>query len=139
MKTQIARRVHFSSGHRYYQPLWDENKNRAEFGSCYSEHGHGHNYMLDAYFEGEIDPQSGMTMNLMDIDKILKQVTDPLDHQHLNFDIEEFKTLVPTTENIAKYCFEKTKALTPAHIRLAKIRLYEGDDLWVDYIAEEPT
>ncbi len=133
---RLARRAHFSCGHRYYQPALSEEANREIFGSCYSEHGHGHNYILEAYLEGPIDPLTGMVINLMDVDAILKVVTGELDHRHLNFDVPAFKDEVPTTENVAKFCFrriqeELEKGASPA--KLTSVRLYENEDLWVDY------
>lgn len=134
-KVSLARRIHFSSGHRYYSPQLSEEENRRVFGSCYTEHGHGHNYILEAFVSGTIDPVTGMILNLADLDKILKVVTDPLDHHHLNFDIPYFKDIVPTTENLARYLHEKLTLELKAYpgVHLEKIRLFEGDDLWVDY------
>lgn len=134
MKARLARRVHFSSGHRYFNPEFSEEKNREIFGSCYSPYGHGHNYILEAYFEGPVDPQTGMVVNLRDVDQLLKEVTDPLDHHHLNFDIDEFKNKIPTTENIALYLYREIQAKMKDQdaISLYKVRLFEGDDLWVD-------
>ncbi len=133
-RARLARRVYFSSAHRYFSPKLTEEQNREVFGSCYSEHGHGHNYILEAYISGPIDSTTGMVINLMDVDEALKQVSRPLDHKHLNFDIPYFKELVPTTENIARYLYDEIeKALQGQDVRLEKVRLYEGEDLWVDY------
>ena len=134
MTAQLARRIHFNSGHRYFNKNWDEEKNKKIFGLSYSKHGHGHNYILEAYIKGPVDVETGMVMNLQSLDHILKQVTSPLDHQYLNEDVDEFKKLVPTTENIAKYCFEKiSELIPPPPLKLNKVRLYETEDLWVDY------
>ncbi|MEQ1878067.1 MAG: 6-carboxytetrahydropterin synthase [Bdellovibrionia bacterium] len=134
MAVQIARKVTFSSAHRYFNAAFSEEKNREIFGACYTPYGHGHNYVLEAFFEGPIDKQTGMIINLRDIDIMMKKAVEPLDHHHLNFDVPEFKTTVPTTENIAKYCFEKiAQQFKGGSVKLSHIRLYEGDDLWVDY------
>ncbi len=131
---KLARKVTFSSAHRYHNPNFSEDDNKKTFGACYTPYGHGHNYVLEAYFEGPIDPETGMVMNLRDIDRIMKAAIEPLDHHHLNFDVPEFKTKVPTTENIAQYCFDKIKAqFQQTKVVLHHIRLFEGDDLWVDY------
>lgn len=130
----LSRRRLFSSAHFYHQPRFSEAENRAVFGRCFSEHGHGHNYILEAFIEGPIDSRTGLIMNVVDLDEILKEVTDPLDHQHLNLDIAEFRDVVPTTENIALYLREKLRARLPAlsPFKLVKLRLYETDDLWVE-------
>jgi 6-pyruvoyltetrahydropterin/6-carboxytetrahydropterin synthase len=67
------------------------------------------------------------------VDRILKEVTDPLDHQHLNFDVPAFKETVPTTENIAKYCFTEVSSRLPRGVKLVRARLFENDSLWADY------
>ena len=134
MKIQLARRIHFSSGHRYFNKNWSEEKNKEVFGLCYSEHGHGHNYILEVYITGPLNHETGMIMNLKEVDHILQQVSSSLDHKHLNNDLEEFKDKVPTTENIARYCFEKiSEKLGPPPLQLNKVRLFESEDLWVDY------
>jgi 6-pyruvoyltetrahydropterin/6-carboxytetrahydropterin synthase len=128
----ICRKVKFSSGHRYFQPDLTDEENREVYGTSYSEHGHGHNYVLEAYVEGPIDPKTGMVINLKDLDAVLKEVTSPLDHHHLNFDVAHFRQVVPTTENIAAYCFTEIDKRLERRFRLRKVRLYEGSDLWAD-------
>ena len=129
----ICRKVTFSCGHRYYRPELTDEQNREIYGSNYSEHGHGHNYVLKAYLEGPIDPETGMVLNLKDLDAILMQVTRPLDHHFLNYDVPHFADIVPTTENIAAFCYEEIASrLAWDHISLKRVRLLEGPDLWVD-------
>ncbi len=135
---RMARRVGFSSAHLYRQPNFSDEDNRRIFGRCFTAHGHGHDYVLEAFLEGPIDPSTGLLANLIDVDKVLKEVTDPLDHRHLNFDIAYFKDRVPTTEIIAQHCFRelapKLKAAFPsAPLRLYKVRLFETEDLYVEY------
>ncbi len=129
----LVRRQHFSCGHRYFNPSFSEDKNKEVFGPCYSEHGHGHNYIIEAYFKGHINPETGMVLNLVDVDKILKNVTEKLDHKFLNEDIEAFKETVPTTENVAKYCYENICSLCPSDIKISKVKLFENSELWVEY------
>jgi 6-pyruvoyltetrahydropterin/6-carboxytetrahydropterin synthase len=130
----VCRRISFSSGHRYFRPDWGEEENRRIYGSSYSAYGHGHNFVLEAHVEGPIDPQTGMVVNLKDVDVAMGKVVEPLDHHFLNTDVPHFGTVVPTTENIAAYCFEQLRGLLDGDgRRLRKVRLYEGADLWVDY------
>jgi 6-pyruvoyltetrahydropterin/6-carboxytetrahydropterin synthase len=128
----LSRRITFSSAHRYFQKNFSEEENKKIFGKCYTPFGHGHNYILEMTVGGEINPHTGMVVNLVDVDDILKKVTDPLDHHHLNFDVPAFKDLVPTTENICQYCFSECLKLLPNGIKLVRTRLYETDSLWAD-------
>lgn len=139
---RMSRRTSFSSAHLYSSSDFTENENRETFGKCFTRHGHGHNYLLEAFFEGVINPKTGLIINLLEIDDLLKFLTDELDHQHLNFEVEEFKTKVPTTENLARYCFSKIvelqkQKLSDVEMRLYKVRLFENDDLWVEYGVEQ--
>lgn len=130
----VCRRVRFSAGHRYYRPDWTEEKNREVFGRAYSSAGHGHNFVLEAYVRGPIDPQTGMILNLRDLDAVLHHVLEPLDHHFLNTDVPEFRSRVPTTENLAVYLYRSiADRLDSAKLTLTKVRLYEDEDLWVDY------
>lgn len=137
--SELARKKHFSCGHKYENTNWSDEKNKEVFGSCFSEHGHGHNYLLEAFFSGSISEETGMIINLVDVDNILNFVTDKLDHKFLNTDVAEFKDKTPTTENIALFCFtEINKALLNEHegVKLTKVRLHETDDLWVDVLCQ---
>lgn len=129
----VCRRISFSSGHRTYRPDLDEAGNRALYGPAYSPHGHGHNFILEAYLTGMVDPSTGMVVNLKEVDQWLKEVTDPLDHHFLNTDVPYFAGIVPTTENLAIYCYQELlKRIQGTPVQLTKIRLHEGADLWVD-------
>lgn len=142
-KAVFVRRIHFSAAHAYAKPGASYEENKKLYGSSAMPDGLGHNFKLEAHFEGVIDSQTGMIINLADIDTWLKKMVAPLDHHHLNNDVEFFKKNVPTAENIARYCFESLKRIMtevpPTHkplnkaARLLKVRLYEGENLWVDY------
>jgi 6-pyruvoyltetrahydropterin/6-carboxytetrahydropterin synthase len=145
--TTFVRRVHFSAAHTYANPQDSVEQNQKAYGSSFKSFGavsgFGHNFQLEAYFSGEVDPLTGMIVNLTDIDSWLKELLIPLDHHYLNKDIEFFKTHVPTAENIARYSFETLKSIMQARgtklkpsstsARLLKVRVLEGENLWVDY------
>jgi 6-pyruvoyltetrahydropterin/6-carboxytetrahydropterin synthase len=133
----------FSSAHFYAQEKFSPQENLAHFGRCYTPFGHGHNYRLEVCLEGFRDPETGLVLNINDLNECLRLVCDPLDHQHLNFDVAEFKERVPTTENIALYLnrmlqnhFNKLTHFTPMADSLVfqRLRLYECDDIWVDLL-----
>ena len=132
----VTRKRLFSSAHFYDQKQFSEEQNLAIFGHCHTPYGHGHNYTLEVSVLGQINSNTKMVINLTDLEKILFEVVDPLDHQHLNFDVEHFKTLVPTTENIALYLRDQLlkKLAAFAGLRLASLRLFETDDLWVEIL-----
>ncbi len=129
----VTRRAEFSASHYYHNPKWSEEENRRVFGKCANPHGHGHNYTLEVTVAGEIDPATGMVMDLKDLKKLLEnEVLGLVDHKFLNVEVPAFAKTIPTTENIA---IEIWKWLEPKLRlgRLHRIRLYETPDLYVDY------
>jgi 6-pyruvoyltetrahydropterin/6-carboxytetrahydropterin synthase len=135
MKSVLCRRVHFQCVHKYANQHFDENKNRAEFGACFTPHGHGHNYTLDVCVSGTIDPATGMILNLRDLDQLLKKSIQPLDGHHLNLEVPEFANTIPTTENILSYLHARIEPeLKVFSVKLERLRLFESEDLWVDMV-----
>lgn len=132
-KATLVRTARFSCGHKYENEKWSVEKNKKEFGACYSENGHGHNYKLDTYIKAPVDPETGMTLNLMDLDPTIEEVTSQLDHKFLNNDLEHFRSNIPTTENISIFIYDQLSLLFNKNIELVKVVLFENDDLWVEY------
>lgn len=132
----LTRRVEFSASHYYHNSALSAEENRQIFGKCNNPHGHGHNYALEVTVAGEIDPGTGMVVNVKDLKKVLEtEVLEPMDHKFLNLEVSEFATRIPTTENIAIEIWKRLDGkLTLA--RLHRIRLYETADLYVDYLGE---
>lgn len=122
-KTLILSEI-FSAAHLYHQPAWSEAENKACFGKCFTEHGHGHNYRFEVGFTEPKAPRE-------ELSKAVKATTDLLDHQHLNFVIPEFKETIPTTENIAIYLLKKLQERSPSE-QISYIKLFEMNDLWVE-------
>lgn len=118
----------FSSAHLYSQPQWDETTNKATFGRCHTPYGHGHNYALEVGF---VIKSADLKQKRASYQKLLKELTDRLDHEHLNFEIPEFKKTIPTTENIALYFLKKLTTSLPDK-DISFLRLYEMDQLWTE-------
>jgi 6-pyruvoyltetrahydropterin/6-carboxytetrahydropterin synthase len=131
----LTRTVRFSAAHRYYRPEWSEERNRAVFGACSNPHGHGHNYLLEVMVAGSPDPLTGFAADLGALDAALREVVlQPLDHQHLNHAIPEFRDggLIPTTENVLVWIWNRlAPRITDSH--LVRLRLREDTDLFADY------
>ena len=100
---KVCRRETFNSAHRLYRKEWSDEKNLAVFGKCSYPNFHGHNYALEVWVEGEIDPETGFVIDLKSLKEIIhKHILDRFDHRNLNLDCPEFAGINPTTENIAK-------------------------------------
>jgi 6-pyruvoyltetrahydropterin/6-carboxytetrahydropterin synthase len=96
--------THFSAAHRLALDSLSLEENTEIYGKCARVNGHGHNYHLDVTVKGEMDPRTGMLVELVALNKLIDEIAvEPLDHTFLNKDIPYFKDIVPTAENIAFY------------------------------------
>ena len=133
LKAAIIRKSHFNSAHRLNNENWSDDKNRDIFGKCNNENFHGHNYDLEVKVIGQIDPQTGFVMNAKDLKEIIdREVIERYDHRNLNLDTQDFKTLNPTAENIAKVIYERIRLKINNEFEL-KIKLYETERNIVEY------
>lgn len=132
----LTRKAEFSAAHFYWNDALSPEENERVFGKCANRNGHGHNYTLEVTVTGEIDPVSGFVMDLKQLKDIMEhEVVGVYDHRHLNHEIPEFKTTIPTTENIAIAAWKRLEGKIPG-ARLHKIRVYETPDLYADFYGE---
>src|SRR4029079_17746681 len=131
----LTKRLEFAAAHRYIKAEWDEAKNRAVFGLCYNPPAHGHNYMIEVTVLGEVDPNTGMVVNLFDLKRALLKVLEEFDHKNLNLDMPYFKNRIPTSENLARVLWAKLDGQKDIG-KLHAIRLYEDEDLYAEVTAD---
>ncbi len=133
MKASVFRKEHFNAAHRLNNPLWSSERNREYFGKCNNPNYHGHNYELIVKLTGSVNPETGYVYDMKRLsgvirDKILKR----FDHKNLNLDVEEFKNLNPTAENIAIVIYNLLRKEIDSEYEL-KILLYETERNFVEY------
>lgn len=134
----LTRKAEFSASHVCAQSSLTPEQNQALYGAAANPSGHGHNYVLEVTLEGEPDPATGMIFDLKKLKEIINaNVVEPMDHRFLNYEVPPFDRIVPTPENLAA---EIWKRLDPhfnhGRAKLKNIRLYETEDLFVDYEGE---
>lgn len=104
----------FSSSHqlRHYE------------GKC--ENMHGHNFTVEVDVVGEqLDPKLGILMDFKELKRLLKVVTEELDHKHLN-DLPDFAERNPSSELLAQHVFRRLQGLlAPYPVRLAEVMVSE--------------
>lgn len=126
----LTRRYRFSAAHRLHSHALTAEKNARLYGGCNNPYGHGHNYALEITVAGPVDPSTGMVFDLSALDRIVQEhVLDRLDHAHLNLDVDMFRAVIPTTENL---CVEIYKLLSE------KIRPPQGGP-WLRRVRVEET
>ncbi|HUI42076.1 MAG TPA: 6-carboxytetrahydropterin synthase [Terriglobia bacterium] len=97
----LTRRYRISAAHRLHNDALSADENARLYGKCNNPRGHGHDYGLEVTVAGEVDPRTGMVMDLGVLDALVeREVMSRLDHKHLNLDVENFRNRVPTTENL---------------------------------------
>ncbi|QNR22892.1 6-pyruvoyl trahydropterin synthase family protein [Croceimicrobium hydrocarbonivorans] len=131
----IERKERFSAAHQLYNPNWTVEQNDAVFGKCANKNFHGHNFTLIVTVKGEINPDTGFVMNLVDLKKIIQeQVIEKVDHANLNHDVDFMLGKFASTEVLAE---EFWKILEPAiaehGCQLHRIRLEETINNAVEY------
>ena len=133
MKIAIYRKEHFNAAHRLYNKNWDEIKNFEIFGKCSNPNYHGHNYELIVKLIGEQDPETGYVFDIKSLSNIInEEIIKYLDHKNLNLDVDEFKNLNPTTENIARIIWDKLRNRIKKQFDI-KVILYETERNYVEY------
>jgi 6-pyruvoyltetrahydropterin/6-carboxytetrahydropterin synthase len=130
---KVCRRITFNAAHRLFNKEWSDAQNFEIFGKCANANFHGHNYVLETWIEGEIDPITGYVMDLKVLKNMLnEEISERFDHRNLNLDCPEFQSLNPSAENIAVVCWNILRAKIDAKYGLM-VRLWETENNVVEY------
>ena len=132
-KVAVFRKAHFNAAHRLHVDSWDEQHNNEVFGKCNNPHFHGHNYELVVKVTGPVDPVTGFVVDLKWLNDVIQaEIIQRFDHKNLNLDTQEFKTLIPTAENIAIVIYQILRQKLDLALDL-QIRLYETERNFVEF------
>ncbi|MFA4984423.1 MAG: 6-carboxytetrahydropterin synthase QueD [Candidatus Omnitrophota bacterium] len=93
---------------------------------------HGHNWKVEVALTGDKLDKAGMVMDFKKLKAELKAVLDKLDHGYLN-NGAYFRKVNPTSENIARYIYERLKARLK---KLASVTVWESDNCAASYYGE---
>jgi len=132
VKAYFTRAYTLSASHRLHSEELSPEANRATFGKCNNPYGHGHNYRIEVTVGGEIDPDTGMVINMATLDEVVAEhVIARFDHMNLNLD-PLFANRVSTTENLCIAVYELLEpALKPAI--LDRVRIEETENNFFEY------
>jgi 6-pyruvoyltetrahydropterin/6-carboxytetrahydropterin synthase len=109
MPFEIKKQLYFAAAHHLLN--YD--------GAC--ENQHGHNWLVEAYVNGETLDKSNILIDYKVLKKYLKEILDYLDHQDIN-ELPEFKGISPSSEILAKFIYKKLKEKVP---NVSKISIWE--------------
>jgi 6-pyruvoyltetrahydropterin/6-carboxytetrahydropterin synthase len=120
---QVGVEETFSAGHAL----------RGYKGKC--ENPHGHNYRVRLTVEGPQLDSIGLLCDFAHLKKVIREIIAGLDHQFIN-DLEAFRTVNPSAENLAKYFYDETLRLLkdlPPDARITDVVVWETDTSMAQY------
>ena len=132
-------RIEMTIGERMYEVTVEDTFAAGHYlrnykGKC--ENPHGHNYKVRVTLRGAELDKAGLLLDFKDLKEVMKHVIDRLDHQMLN-DIEPFKVLNPSAENIAKYFYDAAKGrlqvVTSGRVDVKDVTIWETDTTTARY------
>jgi 6-pyruvoyltetrahydropterin/6-carboxytetrahydropterin synthase len=144
MLLTVSKRLEFSASRRLFVPRWSESENLAAFGEeSGAKHGTGRNFVVYFIFSGQVDPVTGMLINISEIKRRAGEIVDErFDHKFLNEDNPVFRPaaagLVPTAENIAGQLFADVSPLfADVDAKLVAVHLIETPERSATFYANE--
>ena len=132
-KVTVIRKAHFCAAHRLINPNKSEEWNTQTYGLCSLPNYHGHNYEIEVAVSGTPNLETGMVIDLKLLATIIEdEITSKCDHKNLNLDLPYFKDVIPSTENLAIFCWKQLCDKIPAGT-LELIRIYETPRNFVEF------
>ena len=100
-------------------------------GGC--ENLHGHNWKIEVTVAGSTLGHDGLLIDFRQIKNETKNILNALDHKFLN-DLEMFKAMEPSSENIARHIFESlSQKLNTEDIKISRVTAWESDTACATY------
>ena len=135
-KVELTEQFEFSAAHRLHCNDLSDEENREIFGKCNNPAGHGHNYVIEVSVAKEVDSDRGQVIAIQDFESIVKRlIIDRLDHKHLNLDVDYFKEVNPSVENIAIAIYNWLEGQFGS-AELKKVKVFETPKTWAQYCGQ---
>ena len=133
---RLLRTLRFRAEHHYGHADWTAERNREAFGGQVRSHAHDWNVTVTVV--GPPDEATGFVVDLRTLDRALRDVVGPLDGADLNEVIPEVRCgdMQPSTENLARWLFERLEPRIVGGARLERVRVAEGPDLAGEFPGE---
>lgn len=111
--------LHFDAAHRIVE----------SGGRC--ERLHGHTWKVEVFIQGKELDERGLVIDFAELKEIASRQVRELDHQYLN---EVLPGMNPTTENIARYLFQKLQGeMDLERVKVSRVRVWEARDACASY------
>lgn len=116
MPTELTQSFYFEAAHTLRRYVEGEVES--------SKRVHGHTYHADVTLRGELDPATGMVIDLSVVRRELAAVRERLDHRFLD---EVAGIGTPTLENLCAFIARELTPALPLLVRVAVYRPASGD------------
>jgi 6-pyruvoyltetrahydropterin/6-carboxytetrahydropterin synthase len=104
-------------------------------GKC--ENLHGHNWRIEVVVRGTELDQSGVVVDFGEVKQVIRDLLSEIDHKYLN-DLPYFTTHNPSSENIARYLFDRLSEQANKGSRwIHSVTAWESDDACATYLKTE--
>ncbi|AEB08591.1 6-carboxytetrahydropterin synthase QueD [Desulfobacca acetoxidans] len=101
------------------------------YGKC--EALHGHNWKVEIFLRADGLDEAGLVMDFGKIKSRAHEILSEIDHTFLN-ELPAFKTQNPSSENIARYLFERLgAAINNDRVTVSRISVWESDNTSASY------
>ena len=103
----------------------------AYHGKC--ENLHGHNFMVEAFFEGERLNEEGMLVDFAILKGYVNEALSELDHKYIN-EIPFFQERASSSEYIALHLYERLRTLLKEKsISVREVRVWESEKVYAAF------
>jgi 6-pyruvoyltetrahydropterin/6-carboxytetrahydropterin synthase len=135
----MTRRVMFSAGTIDLPPAATMRPAGETAAHAEAPEPYGHNYFLDVTVTGEIDPRTGIVVNIKEIDRIVRErIIDRLDRKLIQRQAPELCGRPVTPESLAEWIANALRGGMPEGVTLSAVRLEETPLAAAEWIAERP-
>jgi 6-pyruvoyltetrahydropterin/6-carboxytetrahydropterin synthase len=103
-------------------------------GKC--ESLHGHNWKVEVVLRGSELDESGVLVDFREVKQATRELLEDVDHHYLN-DLPFFREHNPSSENIARYLFERLAPRLNTKTRwLYRVSAWESADACATFMSE---
>ena len=104
-------------------------------GNC--ENLHGHNFTVEVSISSHELKDAGILIDFRVLKEWTEEILNELDHKYLN-EIDYFKNVNPSAENIAKFIYDSIKERVQCHnLDVSRVTVWESEDARVTYNGEK--
>ena len=95
---------------------------------------HGHNWKVQVTVSAEQLDEIGVVMDFHELERAVDRAVGPMHNRHLN-ELAAFAALNPSAENVAVVLARAVEGVLPAHVRLARVQVWETPENSASYRA----